>query len=84
MASDDVHERTYQKGAISFTCFAAAGNDVFRRLFKAVKWQNFDVTPKLAKRSNIPQLRPIENFWTNMMQNIYSINIVNNNYSSFF
>ena len=41
-----------------------------------MKRQNIDVVPKLANPPNVPQLRPIENFWANLKRKIYSNNFV--------
>ena len=38
--------------------------------------RNFDMTPKSANRSNITQLRPIDFFWTNLIQKLYFNNFV--------
>ena len=37
---------------------------------------NIDVVPKSANPPNVPQLRPIENFWANLKCKIYSNNFV--------
>ena len=37
---------------------------------------NIDVIPKSANPPNVPQLRPIENFWANLKRKIHSNNFV--------
>ena len=54
---------------IASTVFGAASKDTKTQSdhFRRFSPRNFDVTPQSASRVNIPQLRPIELFWINMM-----------------
>ena len=47
-----------------------------KRSLEEMEWLNIDVVPKLANPPNVPQLRPIENFLTNLKRKIYSNNFV--------
>ena len=47
-----------------------------KRSLEQMERLNIDVVPKSANPPNVPQLRPIENFWANLKRRIYSNNFV--------
>ncbi|XP_065077549.1 uncharacterized protein LOC135700820 [Ochlerotatus camptorhynchus] len=47
-----------------------------KRSLEEMERMNIDVVPKSANPANVPQLRPIENFWANLKRKIYSNNFV--------
>ena len=47
-----------------------------KRLLEEIDRLNITVVPKNANPPNVPQLRPIENFWANLKRRIYKNNFV--------
>ena len=43
-----------------------------KRSLEEMERLNIVVVPKSANPPNVPQLRPIENFWANLKRKIYS------------
>lgn len=68
--------KKYHKGEDAVFWPDLASAHYSKRSLEEMERLNIDVVPKSANPPNVPQLRPIENFWANLKRKIYSNNFV--------
>ena len=68
--------KKYHKGEDAVFWPDLASAHYSKRSLEEMERLNIDVVPKSANPPNVPQLRPIENFWANLKRRIYSNNFV--------
>ena len=68
--------KKYHKGEDTVFWPDLASAHYSNRSLEEMERLSIDVVPKSANPPNVPQLRPIENFWSNLKRKIYSNNFV--------